>query len=184
MYPVQHYASNELPADLAAQVGSFIRLVWSSDEKGEDRFWTINDPSGEVEHFVIAERGMLVSYALLCRQTITHLGHTYRLFGLGGMMTYPEFRHEGHGTRVVEAATNYLRGSDVDAGMLFTGPDLHPFYQANGWIPLKKEGVYYGDPAQPKFEDAHILMLYVSEHAKAHRDDFEQGDLFVGESMW
>jgi GNAT superfamily N-acetyltransferase len=184
MYEVQRYASNELPPGIEGQVASFIRLVWNGGGTGEDRFWSMNDPSGKDEHFVIAERGVLVSYAVAGRRMITHLGSSYRLLGVGGVMTYPAFRHEGHGTRLVAAVTDYIRGSDVDMGMLFTGIDLHPFYQANGWIPLKREGVYYGDPAAPKFADAHTMMLYVSEHAKAHRDDFEQGDLFVGESMW
>ncbi|MEP7291718.1 MAG: hypothetical protein ABI835_08030, partial [Chloroflexota bacterium] len=107
MYEVQQYASNELPAEIDAQVASFIRIVWASDEQGEDRFWSINDPSGEVAHFAIVERGVLVSYALV-RRTITHLGNTYRLMGVGGVMTYPAFRKEGHGRRVVDAATAYI----------------------------------------------------------------------------
>src|SRR5215207_6469374 len=101
MYEVQRYASNELPSGIEGQVASFIRLVWNGGGTGEDRFWSMNDPSGNVEHFVIAERGVLVSYAVVGQRTITHLGSSYRLLGVGGVMTYPAFRHEGHGTRVV-----------------------------------------------------------------------------------
>lgn len=184
MYEVQHYRSNELPPILDGQAASFIRLVWNVGGTGDDRFWRLNDPSGEVEHFVVAERDTLISYVLLRRRTITHMGNTYRLFGLGGMMTYPAFRHEGHGARVAQAATAYLRHSDMDAGMLFTGSSLFPYYEPHGWVPLEREGVYYGDSNQPQFSDSHVMMLHVSDHARNHRQDFEQGDLFVGASLW
>ncbi len=36
-------------------------------------------------------------------------------------MTCPTFQGEGYGKRVVAAATDYIRRSDADLGMLFTG---------------------------------------------------------------
>jgi hypothetical protein len=85
---------------------------------------------------------------------------------------------------VDEAATAYILNSDADIGMLFTAPETAPFYEASGCAALNKTGVHYGDPTQPEFDDAFIMMLYVSEQAKAHRDDFEQGSLFVGAFLW
>ena len=65
MYEVRHVRSDQLPLEISLQVSSFFRLVWGGDEKGEDRFWQMSDPDGVIEHFYIAERGVLVSHALV-----------------------------------------------------------------------------------------------------------------------
>jgi predicted acetyltransferase len=118
------------------------------------------------------------------RRELEHLGSRYVVLGVGGVMTYPAFRGEGYGHRIVEAATDYIRKSDADVGMLFTGTDLHPFYRQHGWTTLEREGVHYGDPKQPEFSDSHLMILPVSEKGKAHRDDFERGNLYVGAWTW
>lgn len=184
MYEVKQYASNELPPEIDAQIASFIRIVWAYDRKGEDRFPRVGTPKPATQHFVIAERGVLISHVNVIHREITHMGERYRLYGLRNVFTYPAFRGEGHGRQIVNVASAYILKSDADAGMLFTGIDLFPFYQVSGWTALQKTGVYYGDPDHPQFKDAPIMLLYVSDHAKAHRDDFEQGNLFVGESLW
>jgi hypothetical protein len=184
MYDIQEYTSDVLPPEIAIQVASFIRIFWLNHLQGEDRFWNLTLPDPSVHHFVLAERSVLISHALVRQRTITHLGNAYKVFGVGSVMTYPAFRREGYGRRVVAAATEYILGSDADIGMLFTAPELEVFYGASGWTRLDKTGVYYGDPAQPKFDDAFIMMLYISDKAKAHRDDFGQGELFVGEWLW
>ncbi len=184
MYEVQHVRSDQLPLEISLQVTSFIRIVWAGDQRGDDRFWQMTDPEGIVEHFYIAERGVLVSHATVSRLTITHLGQSYDVRTVGGVFTYPAFRHEGHGTQLVAALSDSIRASDTDAGMLFTGLDLHPFYQSNGWLTVNREGVYYGDPEQPKQSDAHLMILPVSEKSITHRDDFERDSLYVGDSTW
>jgi predicted N-acetyltransferase YhbS len=184
MYTLREYTSDHLPAELANQVASFIRIFWLNENKGEDRFWELLPPNPTVRHFVIAERGILISHALVRQLTITHLGNPYKLYGVGSVMTYPAFRGEGYGRRVVEAATAYILNSDADIGMLFTAPETAPFYEASGWAALNKTGVYYGDPAQPEYDDAFIMMLHVSEQAKVQRANFEEGTMFVGAFLW
>ena len=184
MYEVQHVRSDQLPLEISLQITSFFRLVWGGDEKGEDRFWQMTDPEGVVEHFYIAERGVLVSHALVRRLTITHMGESYTVLGVGGVFTYPSFRNEGHGARVVAAASDSIRSSDADIGMLFTGLELHPFYRGNGWMTVNRDGVYYGDPEHPQQSDAHLMILPVSEKGIAKRDDFERGLLYVGDFTW
>ena len=83
-----------------------------------------------MEHFIIVERGVLISHADVSERAITHRGETYLLCGIGEVMTNPNFRHEGHGQRVVSAATDYIRSSDADIGMLFTGTELEAFYNS------------------------------------------------------
>ena len=118
------------------------------------------------------------------RLTITHAGESYDVRGVGGVFTYPAFRNEGHGAQVVAAFSDNIRSSDADVGMLFTGPDLHPFYRRSGWTTVNRDGVYYGDPEQPEHSDAHLMILPVSEKGIAHRADFELGLLYVGAATW
>jgi GNAT superfamily N-acetyltransferase len=184
MYEVRHVRSDQLPLEISLQVISFVRIVWAGDQKGEARFWQMPDPEGVVEHFYIAERGVLISHGSVSRMTITHAGETYHVRGVGSVFTFPAFRNEGYGAQVVAAISDSIRSGDADVGMLFTGLDLHPFYRRSGWMTVNREGVYYGDPQQPKFSDAHLMILPVSEKGIAHRDDFERGLLYVGASTW
>ena len=184
MYEIRHVRSAQLPLEISLQVSSFVRIVWGADQKGEDRFWQMSDPEGLDEHFYIAERGVLISHAAVSRLTITHLGQTYRVRGVGGVFTYPAFRNEGHGTRLVAAVSDSIRSSDADLGMLFTGLDHHPFYRRSGWTTVNRDGLYFGDPQQPEWTDSHLMILPVSEKGIAHRDDFERESLYVGNSTW
>jgi predicted acetyltransferase len=112
------------------------------------------------------------------------MGQTYEVLGVGGVFTYPAFRKEGHAARIVAALSDSIRASGADMGLLFTGLDLHPFYGRFGWMPLTKEGVYYGDPQQPQLNDTHIMLLPLSENVKMHLNDFEQETMYVGASTW
>jgi hypothetical protein len=184
MYPIEQYNWDTLPPSLAYQIASFIRIQWLNDLKGEDRFWTFFDSPEVVAHFTISERDILISHALVRRREIEHLGNSYVVYGVGAVMTYPAFRGEGYGRRIVDATTDFIRGSEADLGMLFTGMDLHPFYHKSGWLTLNRDGVYAGDPQQPYFDDSHTMILPTSEKGKAHRDDFERDRLYVGLFTW
>lgn len=182
MFEPTHYPASDFPPELACQVMCFMRLVWFGGQQGEDRFrnsFTFTEPA---DHFVIVERGILVSHALVRQRAITHRGERYRLGGVGAVMTYPAFRREGHGARVVAAATDFIRASGLDIGMLFTMPSLESFYGQNGWVSLNNPGITHGDPT--KLDDPFAMLLAVSDHAQAHRTDFEHGPIFVGSSMW
>jgi hypothetical protein len=186
MYEVQHYRSNQLPDSIYQQFASFVRLVWLSHLQGDDRFWRLVDPTGQVDHFVIAERDVLISHASVSQRTLNHRGETYTMRGLGGVFTYPAFRKEGHGAKVVAAVTEFIRSTDADLGMLFTDPVREPFYGAHGWQALKPlPGILSGDPQHPTVDaESFAMMLYLSEKAKAHRDDFLHGPIYVGEDTW
>ena len=184
MYEVQHYRSDQLPDSIYQQMSSFIRLVWLNHLKGDDRFWVLVDPTGHVEHFVIAERGVLISHACVNTRALTHAGESYLLRGLGAVFTYPAFRKEGHGGRVVAAATEFIQGTDADVGMLFCAPERVPFYAAHGWQQLANPYACFGDPNQPGLNDEITMMLFLSDKAKARRSDFERGSIYVGEHTW
>lgn len=185
MYEVQHVRSDQLAPEIGCQVSSYIRLQWLTHLKGDDRFWVLIDPTGHVEHFYIAERGVLISHASVISRTIAHSGETYRLYGLGAVFTYPAFQREGYGQQVVTAATDYILRSDVDVGMLFCAPELAHFYAVSGWTAVNYPGIQSGDLDQPELDAGmFVMMLFVSAKAKAHRGDFEHGPIYVGEWTW
>ena len=184
MYEVQHVRSDQLPLEINLQITSFIRLVWGGDTKGDDRFWQMSDPEGVVEHYYIAERGVLISHELVRRLTITHMGESYAVLGVGGVFTYPAFRKEGYGAQVVAAFSDDIRASNADLGLLFTSERHYSFYAAHGWIPLNRRGVFAGNPNQPEFRDSGVMLLPVSEKVQTHLNDFEQTAMYVGADTW
>ncbi len=181
---VEQYAAGELPQELAVQVESFVRLVWASDRKDASRFWHVSEITDPMQHFVISERGVLISHALVRQRSLMHGGKRYMLYGVGAVMTYPAFRGEGYARRVVDAATVYIHSSDADAGTLFTYPALESFYSISGWVPLENHGITHGDASAPTLNDAFTMMLFVSDKAKANRASFDHCPLYVGDSMW
>ena len=184
MYELNQYSTRELPSDLVGQLVACFHLLLAHNALGEDRFFDPFRHGREKQHFLVAERGLFISHADVSERAITHQGESYRVGGVGEVMTCPTFQHEGHGRRVVTAATNFILHSDADLGMLFTGDEIAPFYEHNGWIGLPDLRLTYGEPAQPKFDDEFVMILPVTEHAKNHLADFEHGTIFVGASLW
>jgi hypothetical protein len=184
MYDLVHYRSDQLPPDLAVQILSFFRVVMLDWAKGDERFHDPFEHSDLFHHFMVVERGMMISHADVSFRTITHNGESYRMACVGEVMTLPTFRGEGHGHRAVAAATQFILSSDADIGMLFTDPDLEKFYGASGWLTLGAPGIHFGDPAQPGFDDAFVMMVFVSEKGKAHHADFAHGPIYIGEALF
>jgi predicted N-acetyltransferase YhbS len=183
MYEVRQYPSPEVPPEIACQIASFVRLVWLNDLTGDDRFWSLEGEAG-MTTFVICERGVLISHANVIQRTITYQGESYLMYGLGGVFTYPAFRGEGYGGQVVEAATQFIRSSDADVGMLFCDPKRQGFYGNIGWLPLDATILAGAEGQAQPVTDEPMMILYLSDKAKAHRTDFEGATIYVGEYTW
>lgn len=183
MYEVRQYPSPEIPPEIACQIASFIRLVWLNHLTGEDRFWSLEGEAGTTT-FVIYERGVLISHANVIQRTITHQGESYLMYGLGGVFTYPAFRGEGYGGQVVEAATQFIRTSSADLGMLFCDPKRQGFYGQRGWVLLEATILVGAEGEAKPFTYEPMMAQYLSDKAKTHRADFEGATIYLGESTW
>ena len=76
-------------------------------------------------HFVRADGDLLVSHAQIVVPDLERDGRRLRIAGVGGVMTYPQFRGEGHGTAVMRRTTDHiLTDPSFDVGMLFCEPDV------------------------------------------------------------
>ena len=182
MDELQQYVTDQLPAEIVGQLIAYYHLLLGYETTGERRFFDPFRHGSAKQHFLIVKHGVVISHADVSQREISHRGERYRVGGVGEVMTCPTFQGEGYGKRVVAAATDYIRRSDADLGMLFTGREIAPFYQQNGWIALNDPGVTYGDP--PQFSDEFVMVLPITEHAIQHHADFEHGPIFVGSSMW
>ncbi len=123
----------QLPSHLECQVLSFTRVHWWEGFSGDLRLrdW-IHRPEQHPFHFVLAENRVLISYVGVIWKYLEHAGERYKTYGLSGVFTYPAFRCQGYGSRLVEEATEHIRRSDADIGLFTCDPSLRDFYGASG----------------------------------------------------
>ena len=179
------YRSYDLPPLVKCQIHSFMRIEWTAGYTGERQFRDEVWPEGEVQntvHFVLEERDFVISQAGVVWKRIEHDGETYETGGLTGVLTFPDFRRQGYGTQVVEAATRYIVDKGVDIGL--TTSHLRSFYTRAGWIPMEMTNILHGDPASPTEVDELVLMLFLSEKGKQGRRTFEDRPIYVGANSW
>lgn len=182
MPTVTHYSQPEFPPVLRWQVIAFMRVEWPFVFRGAGRFAEHPYPP-EVGplHVAAAAGDSLVSYATLLPLDLEHAGAAYRVYGLGNMFTFPPYRREGHGQRVLAYATALIRRSGADLGLLFCDPALEPFYAACGWEAVRQP-TYVGPPGQQHPHEALTMALGVSERGRAGRAALDREPLCVAEA--
>jgi GNAT superfamily N-acetyltransferase len=60
-----------------------------------------------------------------------------RLGGVSGVLTYPQFRGQGHASALMRRAAEHIEQERLDLGMLFCDRETEPFYDALGWQALE-----------------------------------------------
>jgi GNAT superfamily N-acetyltransferase len=152
------FARRDLPRELEIQVLAFMRIVWDDGFQGDERFRTRLWEDDRAMHLVRADGDLLVSHAQVGVPDVSHDGRHLRIAGVGGVMTYPQFRGEGHGTAVMRRTTDrILADASFDMGMLFCDPENVRFYERFGWSVLPSGRVLVGAPDEP--EDDLIMTV-------------------------
>jgi GNAT superfamily N-acetyltransferase len=153
------FARADLPRELEIQVLAFMRIVWDDNGfEGDERFRTRLWRDDRALHFVRTDGDLLVSHAQILVPNLVHDGHPLRIAGVGGVMTYPQFRGEGHGTAVMRRATDHiLADRSFDLGMLFCSTENVSFYERFGWSVVPDDRVVVGPPDEP--EDDLVMTL-------------------------
>ena len=180
------FADDELPSGFRCQILSAHRIEWPGNYAGEHRLrdW-VQRPWFRPVHLVIAEGGVLIAYAGVARKALEHAGETYNTYGLSGVYTYPAFRRQGYGRRVVDAATDLIRASDADVGLFICAPELAGFYAASGWELMAGTELYGGPKAAPWREEEDVVMMgFVSEKGKRDRTRFEASPIYFDDDLW
>ncbi len=86
---------------------------------------------------VVVVDGRIVSTLRIWERRV-HVGAThFRMGGVGGVTTHPDYRKRGIATRLMEHAADYMRDDGYDLGLLFTEIPAG-FYRRLGWccVPL------------------------------------------------
>ena len=181
----QHsYKDSELPDHLKCQIVSFLRVEWPDGFQKENRLrdW-ITKKEHHALHFVLVEdKNILVSYAGVVWKYLSHAGKTYKMYGLSGVFTYPQFRSKGYGLQLVKAAKKYIDQSD-GAIVLMTSR-LKGFYEKADFECMKTMTLFEGTPQRHKKHKENVYMLCLSKKGKSARRDFEKEPVYFGETIW
>ena len=186
MEQITIYSSDEYPAYLKCQTLSFLRMEWPEGFVGKNRLrdWITPEKMHPV-HFVIVEGEILISHLEVVWIPLIHKGIEYKTYGLTGVLTYPQFRKQGFGSRLVKEATKYINKSDADIAMYHVGQDLVNFYNSScGWEPIYKAKTLKGSKDNPVADDGVMMALFLSEKGKKGRKDFETIPFYFGEDTW
>jgi predicted N-acetyltransferase YhbS len=138
------YRHPELPTHLAQQVFDFMRIVWSDGFTAEDRLRQHTHDTPDALHFVRVAGDLLVSHVAVIPVSVPGRDRPVLLGGVSGVMTYPQFRREGHATELMRRAAEHIERSEADLGMLFCSAANVPFYGRLGWRTFERGRVLVG----------------------------------------
>ena len=153
--------SHDLPPDIKCQVVSFMRIYAWQVFQSKPIGWDFMDPESHPLSFALVEQDVLISHVLVSWRALTHVGETYKMYGLSAVFTYPQFEKQGYGRHVVGAATAHILAS----------------------IATSASQILYGPKSAPT-KGGHVMMLFVSEKGRKGRLAFEREPVYVGEYMW
>jgi len=184
MIQLRFFEAQHLPAHFKCQILSFMRINWFDGFQGENRLrdWITGSEMHPV-HFLLEENGILISHQEVVWKPLHHAGDVYKAYGLTHLFTYPAFRGQGYGSRLLQVAKDYiLQQGDADILILHTVKEnLH---ERAGLEPMKQMITLVGDPQNPKKSNETGFMLFLSEKGKQGRKYFEEGTLYFGEETW
>lgn len=185
MAGVHIYPQHELPQHWFYQIISFLRINFTDGFVGKLQFrnW-ISSPRYHPVHLVIGHEDILIAHTEVLSKTLVHNGKPYRVYGLSGVLTYPAFRGQGYGKQVVQLGMDYIRRQpDADVGLVTCEEHNVGFYQKCGWD-FTNNVVLAGDKSSPEASNERTALMYVSDHARRNRQDFETIPIYFGEHLW
>ncbi len=79
-----------IPLRLETQVRSLLYAEWPGEDENEAAQPLIH-PELHPVYFVLADGDQVLSYARTIWTTVTHLGQSFKLYGLGDVVSKPEY---------------------------------------------------------------------------------------------
>jgi GNAT superfamily N-acetyltransferase len=127
----------DFPREFDIQLWAFVRLVWGEGMLGDARFRTRSWDEPTPTHFVRAAGDLLVSHVLVFPLSIEGHRGALRVGCVGAVLTFPQFRREGHASELMRRAAQHIRET-ADVGMLFCDAVDAPFYERLDWNALPR----------------------------------------------
>lgn len=181
MDELRTYTSAALPESLKWQAVSFLRVHYPDGFINENRLrdWITKEEDHPI-HIVLVEQGLLISHTNVVWKHLDHDGIMYKAYGLTGVFTYPSFRGQGYGSKVVAAGTDYIVRSDADIAMFYCEPSLMNFYARHGWVCMDKSVSFIEEKDQPvRVDDEILMMMFVSPKGQRGRAVFEHKPIYL-----
>ena len=182
MFELRFYRQARLEPKWYYQILSFVRVHWPRGFGGENlyRDW-ISRPAYDPVGFVLTHGDLLVAHAQVLHKDVQHEGETFSLYGLSTVFTYPSFRGQGHGQRVVLAAMEHMLAQpDIDLAMTNCVEHNVGFYEKCGWR-FVDNVLLMGSRSAPEPLDERVALIYVSDKAQAHQQALETVPIYFEE---
>jgi GNAT superfamily N-acetyltransferase len=177
----------DLPDKWKYQILSFQRIVWTEGFFGElhGRDW-ITRKEDHPLHFIIVEGNLLISHLEVVWRYLEHNSITYKVMGVTGVLTFPDFRKQGHGKSLILEATKYIENSDADIGMFSCEDKNLEFYKKCGWGNLEHAPITMtGSKDNPhKTDSPNLLFKPLTKKGEDGKKDFENIQLFFEDDTW
>lgn len=144
------YAQENLPAALKHQVITMLDRVWPRalpDARSAEH--PLHDPNTHPTCMMLMKDGTLVAYTGVPWKMIEHANETYTAYGLSCVMSHPDFRGQGYGRQMVDAATAFIKSNNPDLGIFTCDPPLQPFYEGSGWTIIENSPLIGGTRQKP-----------------------------------
>jgi aminoglycoside 2'-N-acetyltransferase I len=84
-------------------------------------------------HAVIMHRGALIAHAAVVQRRLLHRGVALRCGYVEAVAVHPDWRGQGLGAAVLDAAEQVIRGA-YSVGALSAPTEAQSFYTARGWL--------------------------------------------------
>ncbi len=176
-------SESDVPPLIHQQILDFSRMTWSDGFQGKNRLriW-VQNPNNHPLFFLLQEEEVLIANVAVVWKFIVHKGIKYKMYALSGMMTYPSFRKQGYGLKIVNVVKEYMLKQDGDFIMIHS--KLKGFYEKAGFESMTKIRTLFGNPKKPKLSDQSVFALFLTEKGKRGRKDFESEPFYFGKELW
>lgn len=155
--------TDELTTDEIRRIQQLLRSAFPDGQEAftEDDW---NHALGGV-HFILSTAGSVIAHASVVERELHVGGSALRTGYVEAVATAPDRHGRGFGTRVMEAASAFVRDT-FELGALGTGS--HHFYERLGWVTWRgPTSVRTPDGSRPTpDDDGHILVLVTPETPK------------------
>lgn len=165
--------------EIKKQILSLEETAWPTENGGET---FPSAPDTYATSFILAENGRAVGHVGLRKKAFFHKGSAYLVYGLSEVVTHPDYRNRGIGTKMLQKAADYIRSEKPDISVFTCSPKRIGFYTGGGWQVLEGTCLVGGTKSAPFRSDSLglvTMICFLSEKAKAHRQDFENTDIVL-----
>jgi predicted N-acetyltransferase YhbS len=181
-FKITSYRPEDLPHTLRIQVIDFIRCIWPHGFRDQNQFrdW-IHPESDHPLHFVMVHNETLIGHASVLWKTLKVGNDDLKVYGLSGVIIYPNFQRLGLGLKLIKEATTHILMQDGDLAVLGCSPEIAGLYTQAGWLDGEIQ-LSIGNP--PQVETEVIFSKVLSEKGQRALSIQGQIPIHFGDYGW